>query len=269
MKTIFKMPTTKELSLEQVLREKKDHLGIYFSAGYPFLESTVEIIEELKKNGVDFIEVGMPYSDPLADGPTIESAHARALKNGMSMDHMFGQLNKVKEKSSTPLVLMGYYNPVYRYGLRKFCERCKEAGITILILPDMPVELYAAELKETFDEFGISVVFLATPDTPDERLKLIDEHSRPFIYLVSSSSTTGQTKGIQEEQARRFKEVKEKLKTPVCVGFGISTHEDYKRVNENVDGAIVGSAFLKALENVEDSSAIKLKTAEFIKNLKG
>lgn len=271
MKIIFKMLTTKKKdhNLKDIFKQKKPLLGIYFSAGYPYLEATADILKVLQENHVDFVEVGMPYSDPLADGPVIEACHSKALANGMNIRLMFSQLKEIKDKITVPVILMGYFNPVYKYGIEKFCNECVDAGISALILPDMPVEEYEKHYHPIFQENKIEVIFLATPQTPEERLKLIDKYSSPFIYLVSSSSTTGKTRGISDEQAQSFLAMKGKVSKPVMVGFGISTHQDFEKVTSHADGAIVGSAFLKAIEGAGNARELKDKASSFINSLKG
>lgn len=247
---------------------KKDVLGVYFSAGYPFLNATGLLAKLLQENGADFIEIGMPYSDPLADGPVIEACHQKALKNGMNMNLMFEQIREVKDELHIPVILMGYFNPVFKYGIERFCDQCAESGVDAVILPDMPIELYAEKYYPLFKERNISAIFLATPATPIERLHMIDKFSDPFIYLVSSASTTGQTKGLNKAQFLSFKGVKEKVSKPVMIGFGISTHEDFKAVNETADGAIIGSAFLRAIEGIEDQDKLKTIVKDFINRIK-
>jgi tryptophan synthase alpha chain len=271
LKIIFKMLTTKKKdnNLKDIFEQSRPLLGIYFSAGYPYLNATADILEILQENRVDFVEVGMPYSDPLADGPVIEACHSKALANGMNISLMFNQLKEIKAKITVPVVLMGYFNPVYKYGLQKFCKECADAGISALILPDMPVEEYEEHYRHIFQENNIDVIFLATPQTPEERLKLIDKYSNPFIYLVSSSSTTGKTRGISDEQAQSFLAMKGRVSKPVMVGFGISTNQDFTKVNSHADGAIVGSAFLKAIEGAINRRELKDKASSFINSLKG
>lgn len=243
-------------------------LGVYYSAGYPYLEATGDLANILQETGADFIEIGMPYSDPLADGPVIEACHQQALKNGMNINLMFEQIDQIKNDLNIPVVLMGYFNPVFKYGIEKFCDKCVATGVDAVILPDMPIELYAELYHPLFKERNISAVFLATPVTPEDRLHLIDKYSDPFVYLVSSSSTTGQTKGMNEAQLNSFKEIKSKIEKPVMVGFGISTHKDFKVVNETVDGAIIGSAFIRAIEGAKDKESLKPLVKNFIDKIK-
>lgn len=257
------------MNLKDTFKDKKEILGIYFSAGYPYLEATEDIVLSLQENGADFIEIGMPYSDPLADGPVIESCHQEALKNGMNLSILFEQLRKMKDKVEIPLLLMGYYNPVFKYGIEKFCDKCAESGVGSVILPDMPVELYADKLHEMFKSRGLQAVFLATPITPEPRLELIDKYSEPFVYLVSSSSTTGKTSGMQQEQLDSFKKIKARMSKPVFVGFGISKNEDYRQVVNTVDGAIVGSAFIRAIEGAGEKESLDKKIKTFIQDLRG
>lgn len=263
------LTTKKDKNLKNIIDQEKPLLGIYFSAGYPYLDATADILEILQENNVDFVEVGMPYSDPLADGPVIEACHSKALANGMNISLMFSQLKEINNRITVPIILMGYFNPVYKYGIEKFCIECADAGISALILPDMPVEEYADHYHDIFQKYNIDVVFLATPQTPEERLELIDQYSNPFIYLVSSSSTTGKTKGISDEQAQSFLAMKGRVSKPLMVGFGISTNQDFRKVNSHADGAIVGSAFLKAIEGAGNKKELENKSALFIQTIKG
>lgn len=265
------MQTTemKKNTLHDVVVKGGPLLGIYFSAGYPYLEATGDILEALQDSKVDFVEIGMPYSDPLADGPVIEECHGVALKNGMTIDLMFDQIAKIGASITVPIVLMGYFNPVYKYGIEKFCQQCKKSGIEAVILPDMPIELYRDKYSAVFKEQGVNIIFLATPGTPGERINLIDKFSNPFVYLVSSSSTTGQTSGIGQNQADKLRESISKFSKPVLVGFGISTNHDFNKVTAIAGGAIVGSAFLKAISGINEKNKLNSAIKAFITSLKG
>jgi tryptophan synthase alpha chain len=236
--------------IQQKLKEDKKLLSIYFTAGYPNLDDTVTIIQELEKSGVDMIEIGLPFSDPLADGPTIQTSSTKALKNGMTSDILFSQLKNVRNSVSIPLIIMGYFNPILQYGVEAFCEKCAEIGIDGLIIPDLPVDVYHEEYKNIFEHYGLINVFLITPQTGDQRIKYIDSISNGFIYMVSSASTTGAKVGFGSEQQAYFKRIEGlQLKNPQIVGFGISNKETFAQATQYAKGAIIGSAFIKHLSN--------------------
>ncbi len=236
--------------INELFQNRKENLlSIYFTAGYPQLEDTVPIITELEKNGVDFIEVGMPFSDPVADGPVIQNSSTIALQNGMSVKKLFEQLNDIRQQVQIPLILMGYVNPVIQFGVENFCKKCKEVGIDGLILPDLPLSVYQEEYQELFEKYGLHNILLITPQTSEARIKEIDEASSGFIYMVSSSSTTGIKNSVDEFQNEYFERVQQmELKNPRVVGFGISNSETFQNACKYASGAIIGSAFVKALE---------------------
>jgi len=228
----------------------KNILSVYFTAGYPNLNDTVEIIQQLEKNGVDLIEIGMPFSDPTADGPTIQRSSETALKNGMSLKLLFEQLKEIRSTVKIPLILMGYINPVYQFGVEKFCEKCAETGIDGVILPDMPLNEYEAHYRPVFEKHNLHNILLITPQISDPRIRQIDEASSGFIYMVSSSATTGTGKKVEDFQQEYFDRIKAmNLKNPRLIGFGISDRATFANACKNASGAIVGSAFVKALEN--------------------
>jgi tryptophan synthase alpha chain len=234
--------------INQKLKEDKKLLSIYFSAGYPNLNDTVSIIENLEKNGTDMIEIGLPFSDPLADGPTIQASSTQALKNGMTTDVLFNQLKDIRKTVSIPLILMGYFNPMLQYGVEAFCKKCQDIGIDGLIIPDLPVDVYNDQYKATFEKYGLINVFLITPQTSVERINFIDSISNGFIYMVSSASVTGSNSGFGEEQTAYFKRIADmNLKNPQIVGFGISDNKTFSQATEYAKGAIIGSAFIKHL----------------------
>ncbi len=241
--------------IKQKLSEDKKILSIYFTAGYPKLEDTVQIIQDLETSGVDLIEIGLPFSDPLADGPTIQESSTAALKNGMHTELLFEQIKEIRKSVSIPLILMGYFNPVLQYGVEKFCQKCEEIGIDGLILPDLPLDVYQEEYEALFKKHGLINVFLITPQTSDERIKAIDDASEGFIYMVSSASTTGAKSGFGQEQSSYFERISNmQLRNPQIVGFGISNAETFQQATEKTKGAIIGSAFIKHLtENGVDS----------------
>ena len=236
--------------INQKLQEDKKLLSIYFTAGYPNIDDTVSIIQNLENNGVDMIEIGLPFSDPLADGPTIQASSTQALKNGMTTEVLFNQLKDIRKSVNIPLIIMGYFNPMLQYGVEAFCEKCEEIGIDGLIIPDLPVDVYHDEYKATFEKYGLINVFLITPQTSDERIRYIDSISNGFIYMVSSASTTGAKSGFGDEQTAYFERIANmNLKNPQIVGFGISNNDTFTQATKYAKGAIIGSAFVKHLTN--------------------
>lgn len=236
--------------INQKLKEKENILSIYFSAGYPNLNDTVEIIEKLERSGVDLIEIGLPFSDPLADGPIIQNSAKEALKNGMSTQVLFRQLQDIRQKIEIPLIIMGYFNPIIQYGVEAFCQKCAEVGIDGLIIPDLPLEIYIQEYKEVFENYGLINVLLITPQTSDERIRLIDSVSKGFIYTVSSTSVTGNSGGFGDNQENYFKRIQNmNLQSPQLIGFGIHDKWNFDKASEFAKGGIVGSAFIKHLSS--------------------
>ncbi len=234
--------------ITEKLKEDGKLLSIYFTAGYPELEDTVPIIKELEKNGVDMIEIGLPFSDPLADGPTIQESSTAALQNGMSTELLFEQLEGIRESVNIPLIIMGYFNPVLQYGVEAFCSRCADIGIDGLILPDLPLDVYQDEYEAIFKKYGLLNMFLITPQTSDERIRQIDDASEGFIYMVSSASTTGAKTGFGTEQEQYFERIGNmRLEHPQIVGFGISNADTFEQATQLAKGAIIGSAFIKFL----------------------
>ncbi len=230
------------------LQEEHKLLSIYFTAGYPNVNDTVTIIQNLEKSGVDMIEIGLPFSDPLADGPTIQESSTQALKNGMTSDILFDQLKDIRKTVSIPLIIMGYFNPMLQYGVEAFCKKCQAIGIDGLIIPDLPVDVYHSDYKATFETYGLINVFLITPQTSDERIRYIDSVSNGFIYMVSSASTTGAQNGFGNEQTEYFNRIANmNLKNPQIVGFGISNNDTFTQATKQAKGAIIGSAFIKHL----------------------
>ncbi|TXE10442.1 tryptophan synthase subunit alpha [Gelidibacter salicanalis] len=234
--------------INKKLKEDKKLLSIYFTAGYPDINDTVGIIESLEKNGVDMIEIGLPFSDPLADGPTIQASSTKALKNGMTTEVLFDQLKDVRKTVSIPLLIMGYFNPILQYGVEAFCKKCAEVGIDGLIIPDLPVDVYNEQYKSIFERHGIINVFLITPQTSEERIRFIDSISKGFIYMVSSASVTGSNSGFGDVQTDYFERIYQmKLKNPQVIGFGISDYKSFSQATQYAKGAIIGSAFVKHL----------------------
>jgi tryptophan synthase alpha chain len=250
--------------INQKLQEDKKILSIYFSAGYPNLKDTVQIIQDLEKNGIDMIEIGLPFSDPLADGPTIQASSTTALQNGMTTQILFDQLKDIRQSVTIPLVIMGYFNPMLQYGVENFCKKCAEIGIDGLIIPDLPVDVYAEQYKATFEKYGIINIFLITPQTSEERIRFIDGVSNGFIYMVSSASVTGSQSGFGNTQEAYFKHIGDmNLKNPQVVGFGINNAETFNQATQYAKGAIIGSAFITHLK--ENGTA---KIGEFVKTIR-
>lgn len=250
--------------INKKLQEDKKLLSIYFTAGYPTLNDTVEVIERLEKSGVDMIEIGLPFSDPLADGPTIQASSTTALESGMTSEVLFNQLKDIRKTVSIPLVVMGYFNPMMQYGVEAFCKKCAEIGIDGLIIPDLPVQEYIDNYKAIFEKYGLINVFLITPQTSDERIRFIDEISDGFIYMVSSAAVTGSQSGfgnVQEEYFDRIAGMN--LKAPQIVGFGISNSETFQQATKKAKGAIIGSAFIKHLT---EKGVVKIE--EFVSSIK-
>ncbi|MRI00427.1 tryptophan synthase subunit alpha [Kriegella sp. EG-1] len=243
------------------LQEDKKLLSIYFTAGYPALNNTVTIIQELEKNGVDMIEIGLPFSDPLADGPTIQSSSTTALKNGMTTEVLFKQLADIRKSVSIPLIIMGYFNPMMQYGIENFCKKCKEIGIDGLIIPDLPVDVYQEKYRKTFEKNNLKNVFLITPQTSEDRIQFIDSVSDGFIYMVSSASVTGSKSGFGDEQTDYFERIAAmNLNNPLIVGFGIKDSETFQQATKSTKGAIIGSAFIKHLTKKGINSVAEFTT---------
>ncbi len=236
--------------IQQKLQENKKLLSIYFTAGYPNLNDTVSIIQNLEKSGVDMIEIGLPFSDPLADGPTIQASSTEALKNGMTTEILFNQLKDIRKTVDIPLIIMGYFNPMLQFGVEAFCKKCHELGIDGLIIPDLPVDVYKDDYQKTFEKYGLINVFLITPQTSNERIEFIDSISNGFIYMVSSSSVTGSQSGFGDNQNHYFERISNMdLKNPQIVGFGINNNATFNQATQYAKGAIIGSAFIKFLTN--------------------
>ncbi|MEO8108529.1 MAG: tryptophan synthase subunit alpha [Ginsengibacter sp.] len=250
-------------------RKKKNILSIYFTAGFPNFDDTVKILSALTKHGADLIEIGMPYSDPLADGPVIQQSSMVAIKNGITIKKIFEQLNDLHSQSplgarGIPLILMGYLNPVLQYGFEKFCEDANAAGIDGIILPDLPMYEYENEYKKTFEQYHLSFIFLITPETSEERIRKVDDLSNGFIYAVSSSSITGTNKDMdtQESYFKRLKDMQ--LKNEILIGFGIKDNHTFNSACKHTAGAIIGTAYIKAIENSDD---IEADTKKFLNSI--
>ena len=252
--------------IKQLFEQKKENvLSIYFTAGYPNINSTLDIAEALEKAGADFLEIGIPYSDPLADGPVIQNSSLKSIENGMTLRVLFEQLKDLRKRVSIPVLLMGYVNPILQYGVEKFCASCKEVGVDGVIAPDLPMYEYEEMYKDCFSGNNLSNIFLITPQTSDERIRKIDELSNGFIYLLSSSSTTGKNLALTDVTEDYFTRLKNmNLKNPTMIGFGISDNKSFSKACQYANGAIVGSAFVKLLG--EDGYMEKIP--EFIGSLR-
>ena len=253
--------------INQLFETKKDNiLSVYFTAGFPKLNDTVEIIQELEKNGVELIEIGIPFSDPTADGPTIQHSSEIALKNGMSLHLLFEQLKNIRKSVKIPLILMGYFNPVMQFGVEEFCKKCSETGIDGAILPDLPLEEFEWHFKDDFVQNNLHNILLITPQTPEIRIRQIDAASDGFIYMVSSSSITGAGKKVEDFHKDYFERIQQmNLKNPRLIGFGISDHATFANACKYAGGSIIGSAFVKALES---GNNIKKSTSDFVKTIR-
>jgi tryptophan synthase alpha chain len=257
-----------ENRIDQLFKHKgRNILSVYFTAGYPQLNDTLTIIELLEKYGADLVEIGIPFSDPTADGPTIQHSNDIALKNGMSLELLFHQLENIRNRIQLPLILMGYFNPVMQYGVERFCLTCRERGIDGVILPDLPPDEYSEHYRMCFEENGLHNILLITPQTTDERILEIDLQCRGFVYMVSSTSTTGAGKKVEDFQTSYFTRVKElDLKNPRLIGFGISDRATFDNACMYANGAIIGSAFVKTLRQ---SGPFEETVKEFISSVKG
>ncbi len=246
-------------------QKEKNILSIYFTAGYPGLNDTEEIIIELEKSGVDLIEIGIPFSDPTADGPIIQQSSHTALENGMSLGLLFEQLKNIREKVNIPLVLMGYFNPVLQYGVKSFCEKCREVGIDGVILPDLPVNEFQENYQEFFTQANLHNILLITPQTSVSRVQEIDSLSTGFIYMVSSSSTTGIKQSAEEFQNDYFEKInKLNLQTPRMIGFGISDYATFTNACNYASGAIIGTAFINSFSKKE---TIEQSISKFVQSI--
>lgn len=236
--------------IQQKFSENKKILSIYFSAGFPNLNDTKSLIQVLEKNNVDMIEIGLPFSDPLADGPTIQASSSQALKNGMTTSLLFEQISDIRQTVTIPLIIMGYFNPMLQFGIDNFLKKCRETGIDGVIIPDLPLEIYLSEYRKLFENYNIQMIFLITPQTSEERIRLIDANSNAFIYMVSTSSVTGSRDSFDENQMGYFKRIAEmNLKNPQIIGFGISNKTTFQQATQYQKGAIIGSSFINFITN--------------------
>ena len=251
--------------IEQLFKKKnKNILNVYCTAGYPQLDSTIEVMKSLQDNGTDMIELGMPYSDPLADGPVIQASSTLALKNGMTIKKLFEQLRDFRKTIHLPVLLMGYMNPILQYGFEKFCKDAASVGIDGLILPDLPQYEFESEYGEVIRDNGLDFVFLVTPETSENRVKKLDSLSTGFLYAVSSSSTTGKDKKMEDVAGYLQKLKSMQLQNPIMVGFGIKDKQSFQAACGTAEGAIIGTAYIKALESGKD---VKTATQNFLSGI--
>ena len=247
-------------------KKKKEVLSVYFTAGYPDLKDTVPVLQSLERNGVDLVEIGIPFSDPMADGPVIQASGTQALKNGMSLRELFRQLSNVRQSVSMPLVLMGYLNPIMQFGFEHFCAEANRCGVDGVIIPDLPFADYLKDYKPIAEKHGIHMIMLITPETSEERIRLIDENTSGFIYMVSSASVTGAKSVFGDENLQYFRRVNSmNLKNPRLIGFGISNKITFDAACENASGAIIGSKFVSLLGSEKSIEAAVDKLMEAIR----
>ena len=231
-------------------------LSLYFCAGAPTLDSTADTILTMQAKGINMIEVGIPFSDPMADGPVIQEAATTALKNGMSLRLLFQQLKAIKEQVHIPLVLMGYLNPIMQYGIDAFCQSCVESGVSGVIIPDLPFDDYLESIKPAADKYDLRIIMLITPETSEERIRFIDEHTDGFIYMVSSAATTGAQQSFDEQKQQYFRRINAmNLRNPRMIGFGISNKQTLESAQQNAAGAIIGSKFVQLLQTHGNAAA--------------
>ena len=248
--------------------KQKDILSIYLCAGFPTLEGTASTIKVLEKKGINMIEIGIPFSDPMADGPVIQHAATRALKNGMTLKLLFDQLKDIRKEVQIPLVLMGYLNPIMQYGFKDFCRTCRETGIDGVIIPDLPFKDYMEEYRSIAEEQNVRIIMLITPETSEERIRLIDEHTDGFIYMVSSAAITGAQKDFNAQKQAYFQRIADmNLRNPRMIGFGISNKQTFETASAHAAGAIIGSKFVTLLDEEDgDTEKAADKLLEALKN---
>jgi tryptophan synthase alpha chain len=255
--------------INQLFEQRKDQklLSLYFCAGCPTLEATGEVIKTMQRRGIAMIEVGIPFSDPLADGPVIQSAATQALKNGMNLRTLFAQLKAIKDEVEIPLVLMGYLNPILHYGIEEFCKSCVESGVSGMIIPDLPFKDYLDIVKPVADKYDLRVIMLITPETSEERIRFIDDHTDGFIYMVSSAAITGAQKSFDEAKQEYFRRINGmNLRNPRMIGFGISNKQTLEAAQQNAAGAIIGSKFVTLLNESKDADEALDKLFDALKS---
>ncbi len=242
-------------------------LSLYFCAGCPTIDCTTEVIKTLERRGIDLIEVGIPFSDPMADGPVIQDAATKALRNGMSLRRLFEQLDSIKDEVKIPLVLMGYLNPIMHFGIEAFCKRCVECGVSGAIIPDLPFKDYMEQVKPVADRYDLRIIMLITPETSEERIRFIDEHTDGFIYMVSSAAITGAQKSFDEAKQEYFRRIHAmNLRNPRMIGFGISNKQTLESSQQNAAGAIIGSKFVTLLNESKNADEALDKLFNALKN---
>ena len=242
--------------INQLFATNKDKklLSLYFCAGCPTLEGTGDVIKTMQRRGIAMIEVGIPFSDPLADGPVIQSAATQALKNGMNLKTLFAQLKEIKDEVQIPLVLMGYLNPILHYGIKQFCQSCVESGVSGMIIPDLPFKDYQDIVKPIADKYDLRVIMLITPETSEERIRFIDDNTDGFIYMVSSAAITGAQKSFDDAKQEYFRRINAmNLRNPRMIGFGISNKQTLEAAQHNAAGAIIGSKFVTLLNESQNA----------------
>ena len=247
--------------INQLFANNKERklLSLYFCAGCPTLESTGEVIRTMQRRGIDMIEVGIPFSDPLADGPVIQSAATQALKNGMSLKKLFSQLREIKDEIRIPLVLMGYLNPILHYGIEAFCQSCVESGVSGAIIPDLPFKDYQEVVKPVADKYDLHIIMLITPETSEERIRFIDDNTDGFIYMVSSAAITGTQRSFDDAKQAYFRRIDAmQLRNPRMIGFGISNRQTLEAAQQNAAGAIIGSKFVTLLNETEGNADLAM-----------
>lgn len=250
--------------IKELFQTKKNILSIYYTAGYPGLNDTLQIAETLEREGADLLEIGFPYSDPVADGPTIQASSKQSLDQGMDLKILFEQLKDLRKTVSIPVLLMGYVNPVLQFGVENFCKACVAVGVDGCIVPDLPMVEYEELYQSVFEQNGLSNIFLVTPQTATDRIRKIDGLSNGFIYLLSSSATTGQHLQVSDNTESYFSRIADmKLNNPTMIGFGINSKETFDKACQYANGAIIGSAFVKALDPADLNGSIKAFMQKF------
>ena len=246
--------------------QDKKFLSLYFCAGCPTLKGTGDVIKTMERRGIDFIEVGIPFSDPLADGPVIQSAATKALKNGMNLKTLFAQLKEIKDDIQIPLIMMGYLNPILHYGIEEFCKSCVDSGVSGMIIPDLPFKDYQDIVKPIADKYDLRVIMLITPETSEERIRFIDDNTDGFIYMVSSASITGAQKSFDDAKQEYFRHINAmNLRNPRMIGFGISNRQTLEAAQQNASGAIIGSKFVTLLNESKNTDEALDKLFEALK----
>lgn len=255
--------------INRLFSESKDSklLSLYFCAGCPTLDGTADVIRAMQRHGIDMVEVGIPFSDPMADGPVIQGATTTALRNGMNLRLLFSQLREIKDKVSIPLILMGYLNPIMQYGIEEFCRSCVESGVSGAIIPDLPFKDYLEEVKPVADRYDLRIIMMITPETSEERIRFIDEHTDGFIYMVSSAAITGAQKNFDEAKREYFRRIDAmQLRNPRMIGFGISNRQTFESARQNAAGAIIGSKFVTLLSESGNADEALDKLFEALEN---